>query len=70
VSTKPRKVSATPAARANPVDGRWRIVRGAVEVASFKSEELARAQWYSLRRSMAGRGTKLLRPNGTVADEY
>lgn len=52
-----------------PEVGRWKIMRGDVEVESYASEEMARARFWSLSRSRAGdEGLKLLRPDGSAAD--
>jgi hypothetical protein len=43
--------------------------RGDEQLGSFRSEEVARYRFCSVRRSIAGQGAKLIRPDGTVADE-
>jgi hypothetical protein len=63
VSTK----RAAPSKRPEP--GRWRILRSNDEMGSFQTEEMARQRFYSLRRSAASQGAKLIRPGGTVAEE-
>lgn len=58
-----RKRPATPPTQ----PGLWRIVGpGDREIASFRTEALARDRWYKLTRTRAGEGAKLLRPDGTV----
>jgi hypothetical protein len=67
VSTK----RAVPRPVEKPEVGRWRIVDGEGKLLfAFQSEELARARWFSFSHSRASdRGGKLLKPDGTVADE-
>jgi hypothetical protein len=47
----------------------WRIVQGDIELAACSDEEIARSGWFAVRSSMKVQRAKLLRPDGTVADE-
>jgi hypothetical protein len=47
--------------------GKWRIMRGDVEIEAFASEILARKRLFQLQRTVAGENTRLIRPDGTPA---
>lgn len=61
MSAKPSPSKPVP----KPEVGRWRIMRGDVEVESYATEEMARKRFYELSRTVAGEGTRLVRPDGT-----
>jgi hypothetical protein len=49
--------------------GMWCVVRGDQQLGSFRTEEMARYRFYALRRSMAGEGARIVRPDGTVVED-
>jgi hypothetical protein len=68
----PNVVESLPTTSAQPFDdaqGVWRIVRGLHELGRYKSEDVARSRWRTLRELVVGHGARLIRPDGTVAAE-
>ena len=61
MATVQKRLKATP-----PEPGKWRILIDGVEIESWRTEEVARRQLTTIRRTTgAGREVKLIRPDGT-----